>query len=127
VPTETAIKVVDASALGALVFGEPQAETIATRPEGAPLAAPSLLDFELASVCLGKIRRHPGERERLLAAFRLAGELVLERVAVDHLGALEIAEATGLTAYDASYLWLARALGGELVTLHRKLAAAAAR
>jgi hypothetical protein len=29
-----------------------------------------------------------------------------------------------LTAYDASYLWLARMLGGELVTLDRKLAAA---
>jgi len=32
-----------------------------------------------------------------------------------------------LTAYDASYLWLARALGGDLVTLDRKLAASMAR
>jgi predicted nucleic acid-binding protein len=45
-------------------------------------------------------------------------------VAVDYLASLALAEATGLTAYDASYLWLARSLGGELVTLDRKLAAA---
>jgi predicted nucleic acid-binding protein len=37
---------------------------------------------------------------------------------------VDLAEATGLTAYDASYLWLARTLNAELVTLDRKLAAA---
>lgn len=47
-------------------------------------------------------------------------------MAVDHDGALEAAAATGLTAYDASYLWLARQLGVELVTLDRQLAKAAA-
>ena len=44
---------------------------------------------------------------------------------VDHDGVLALAEATGLTSYDASYLWIARALDAELVTLDRKLAAAA--
>ena len=47
-------------------------------------------------------------------------------MAIDHDHVLELAEATGLTAYDASYLWLARSLGGELVTLDLKLAAAIA-
>jgi len=32
---------------------------------------------------------------------------------------------TGLTVYDASYLWLARRLGAELVTLDKALDAAA--
>ena len=36
-----------------------------------------------------------------------------------------VAKDTGLTAYDASYLWLARHLGAELVTLDTKLAAVA--
>jgi predicted nucleic acid-binding protein len=35
-----------------------------------------------------------------------------------------LAETTGLTAYDAAYLWLARHLGAGLVTLDCKLAAA---
>lgn len=118
------IKVVDASALAALLFAEPEAEAIAERLEGAQLAAPSLLDFELTNVCLTKMRRQPNQRDALRAALRLAHRLGVEIVAVDHAATLELAEATGLTAYDASYLWLARALGGELVTLDRKLAAA---
>jgi predicted nucleic acid-binding protein len=36
-----------------------------------------------------------------------------------------LAAETGLTAYDASYLWLSRHLNAELVTLDRKLAKAA--
>ena len=48
----TGVKVVDASALPALLFAEPEAETIAECLEGARLAAPSLLDFELANVLL---------------------------------------------------------------------------
>jgi predicted nucleic acid-binding protein len=36
-----------------------------------------------------------------------------------------MAEETGLTTDDASYLWVARELGAELVTWDRALAAAA--
>jgi predicted nucleic acid-binding protein len=120
----TDIKVVDASAVAAILFGEPEAEAIAERLTGARLAAPSLLGYELANVCLTKIRRQPARREALRAALRLASRLKVEIVAVDHAATLDLAEATGLTAYDASYLWLARSLSGELVTLDRKLAAA---
>lgn len=122
----TDVKVVDASAVAALLFAEPEAEAIVERLEGARLAAPALLDFELANVCLTKIRRQPNQREALFAAFRLAHRLNVESIAVDHAAALVLAEATGLTAYDASYLWLCRALRAELVTLDRKLAAASA-
>ncbi len=103
------------------------ASAVAASLEGARLAAPALLGFELANVCLTKMRRHPAQREALRAAFRLADRLAVKTVTVDLGGALDLAEATGLTAYDASYLWLARALGGELVTLDRKLAAAMTR
>jgi predicted nucleic acid-binding protein len=120
----TGIKVVDASALAAILFAEPEADAVAERLTGVRLLAPSLLDYELANVCLTRIRRQPSQREALRAAFRLARRLKVETVAVDHTAALDLAEATGLTVYDASYLWLARSLGGELVTLDRKLAAA---
>ena len=121
-----AVKVVDASALAALLFGEPEADAVADRLDGARLVAPSLLTFELANVCLVKARRHPKQRESLIAAFRLRARLGVEEVAVDHDEALDLAAATGLTAYDASYLWLARQLGAELVTLDRQLAKAEA-
>ncbi len=120
-----AIKVVDASALAALLFGEPEAEAIAERLTNAQLVAPGLLAFELANVCLIKARRYPKLREALMAAFRLRSRLAVEEAAVDHDKALEVAAATGLTAYDASYLWLAGTLGAELVTLDRALEKAA--
>jgi predicted nucleic acid-binding protein len=123
-PTVTETKVVDASALAALLFAEPEADDIATLLGDARLAAPSLIDFELANVCLTKMRREPNRRDAIRAAFRLASRLKVETVAVDQAEILDLAETTGLTAYDASYLWLARALDAELVTLDRKLAAA---
>ena len=113
-----------ASPLAALRFGEPEAETIAARLTGARLAAPSLLGYELSNVYLTKIRPQPGQRATLRAAFGLANRLKIETVAVDQGSVLDLAEATGLTAYDASYPWLARMLSGELVTLDRRLAAA---
>jgi predicted nucleic acid-binding protein len=119
------VKVVDASALAALLFGEPEAEAIAGRLGDARLVAPSLLSFELTNVCLIKSRRHPEQRSSLTAAFGLRARLAVEEVAVDHDGALELALTTGLTAYDASYLWLTRQLGAELVTLDKQLATAA--
>jgi predicted nucleic acid-binding protein len=121
-----AIKVVDASALAALLFGEPEGEAVAAQLSEARLIAPVLLGFELANVCLIKTRRHAAQRNALMAAFRLRGRLGIEEVAVDHDGVLELAESTGLTAYDASYLWLARQLGAELVTLDRQLGRVAA-
>ena len=121
----TAVKVVDASALAALLFGEPEAEAVAARLDGARLVAPGLLAFELANVCLMKCRRHPDRREALLAAYRLRGRLGVEELAVDHAGVLELALKTGLTAYDASSLDLARQHGAEPVTLDKMLGRAA--
>jgi predicted nucleic acid-binding protein len=125
VPIAIAVKVVDASALAALLFGEPEAEAIASRLDNARLLAPALLAFELANVCLIKARRHPEQRPALIAAFRLRGRLGVEEVTVDHDSALELAASTGLTAYDASYLWLSRQLEAELVTLDQQFAMAA--
>jgi predicted nucleic acid-binding protein len=122
-----AVKVVDASALAALLFGEPEAEGIAELLRGSRLMAPALLDFEIANVCLTKIRRHASQREALLQAFELRAKMPIATIAVDHTRVIALAEANRLTTYDASYLWLARQLGAELVTLDRQLAAAANR
>jgi predicted nucleic acid-binding protein len=118
-------KVVDTSALAALLFGEPEAEAIAGRLDGDRLVAPNLLAFELANVCLVKCRRHPDRRDVLLAGLKLRGRLGVEEIAVDHDAVVELALETGLTAYDASYLWLARQLGADLVTLDKALERAA--
>jgi predicted nucleic acid-binding protein len=87
--------------------------------------APSLLAFELANVCLMKCRRHPDQRDELIAGFQLRSRLNIEEIAVEHAGVLNLASETGLTAYDASYLWLARRLGADLVRRDKALARAA--
>lgn len=117
-------KVVDASAACALVFGEPAAEAVATRLSGFRLAAPALLPFEVANTYLTKLRRHPTERDRLLAGFGLFERMRIDLVEVEHRSVLDLAEETRLTVYDASYLWLSRRLGVELVTLDGRLVAA---
>ena len=117
-----AVKVVDASALAALLFGEPGAQTIVGRLGDARLVAPALLGFELANVCLIKCRRHREDEAALVEAFRLRARLAVEEVAVDHDGVLELAAMTGLTAYDAACLWVARQVDAELITLDRQLA-----
>lgn len=117
-------KVVDASALAALLFGEPEGAAITERLQGAGLVAPALLSFEIANTCVKKIRRQPDQREALLAAFGMLDRMEVGIVEVEHGEVLALAERSGLTAYDASYLWLARRMGCELVTLDRRLAAA---
>lgn len=123
---EIAVKVVDASALAALLFAEPEAAFVAGQLMGSRLLAPALLGFELANVCLIKSRRHPDQTAALMEAFRLRDRLGVEEMPVDHAGVVAIGVDTGLTAYDAGYLWLSQALRAALVTLDRKLARAAA-
>jgi predicted nucleic acid-binding protein len=121
------IKVVDASAFVALMFDEPEAAAVASRLVDARMVAPQLLEFELASVCLRKLRQTPDQRDKLLAAYRARPQLRVETLDVDHLAVLVLAERSGLSTYDASYLWLAQSVGAELVTLDRKLDVAARR
>lgn len=85
------------------------------------MAAPTLLWFELASICLKKIKAHPSQKSLILEAFELARNLNIEIIEADHLAGIELAEDTGLTTYDAGYLWLALELRGELITLDKKM------
>ena len=120
-----AVKVIDTSALAAIVFGEPGSQKVAASIQADELVAPSLLPFELANVCLTKIRRYPAQREKLLAGFQIANRLRISYSPVDVMATLQIAEEKSLTVYDASYIWLAHALQAELLTLDKTLAKAA--
>jgi predicted nucleic acid-binding protein len=117
-------KVVDASAIVALLFNEVTREEVVARLHGASLRAPNLIRFEVASACLKKIRAAPRERQALLDAFALLDELSISEETVDLAETIDLARLTKLSLYDASYLWLARTLDVELVTLDDKLARA---
>jgi predicted nucleic acid-binding protein len=118
-------KVVDASALGALLFNEPEDEMVVAKLRGARLHAPTLLTYELANICWKKIRRGEGA-EQILEKLAVLDSLDIQYHDVPAVAAAALALSTGLTGYDASYLWLARELGAVLVTLDAKLQAASA-
>ena len=118
-------KVIDASALAAVIFGEESAEGVTAQIEGCELVAPQLLEFELVNICVTKMRRVPSDSDWLVARFARRRVMKVETMEVDHSAVLALAQRTGLTGYDASYLHLARTLEVELVTLDRQLAEAA--
>ena len=103
--------VTDASVIAAAVFGE--------------LHAPYLLDHEIASVALKKLRREKLHSDTIAAALQAYGRLHIERHSVDADATVRIAERYDLTAYDAAYLYVAQQLTAPFATLDARLAAAA--
>ena len=114
-----AIKVIDASAFAAVLFAEPEADQIVSLLGNDTLAAPSLLAFEVASVCLKKLRRYPQKQDVILAAYALGCRLDIEVIPVPLVEAIPLAEQKGLTLYDAVYVWLAKHLNTDIITLDK--------
>jgi predicted nucleic acid-binding protein len=119
-------RVVDASTVIAVAFREPAGSDIAIALVGHTLHAPTLLVYEIANAAVTKLRRH-AER-RAAAEQALQGALSLD-VVFHPVEAAEVlfglALSTGLSAYDAAYLWLAMHLDAPVVTLDARLANAA--
>ena len=114
-------KVVDASVLGAVVFGEPRANEARSLIAGADLYEPVLLAYELASIARKKIGLYPDQKDVILLALEESLGMAIHWVDLVHPTVVDLALETGLTTYDASYLYSARFLGMPLVTFDRKL------
>ncbi len=119
----TSLVVVDASALAAVAFKEPAGRDIRDRLANRQLVAPHLLAYELTNTALTKLRRHPTQATIIRTGLSrvLSDDFAIGWSDVDHDAVLALAGRTGLTGYDASYLWLARHLDAELVTLDAEL------
>ncbi len=120
-------KVVDASALAAIIFLEPGAPAAERAFLGATLHAPGLLWFELGNICVKKIRAHPEKHDQLFQAYIKSDLFDIQDQHIDYAETIALSAQHKLSFYDASYLWLAQSMGVELVTLDDKLAKAAAR
>lgn len=118
-----AVKVVDASALA---FLEPDGDAIVQALEGHELHAPTLVGYEIANVARTKVRRRPDSQPEIEAQLAALSRLDITLHDIDAAALLGAATAADLTAYDAAYFWLARALGAELVTLDERLQRASA-
>ena len=120
-------KVVDASALATVAFAEPGADAVIDEIDGHRLHAPTLIVFELMNVAWKRAKKQPAATALFLDALEVLEGLGLRFRGIDQGEVVRLGLATNLTAYDAAYLWLARALGMPLVTRDRKLAAHAKR
>ncbi len=116
--------VVDCSALAAVLFDEPERDSAALAMAGKALFAPDLLIHEMASVALKKSAA--GHTELAQQALADLAALEITRCRVDVVALFELAERTGLTAYDAAYLQLALDMRAPLATFDRKLGKIAA-
>jgi len=115
--------VVDASAVAAVLFDEPEAAPVLASVSGG-LVAPGLLRYEVASVCTTKLIRYPARAKEVHARYRLLDELAIDYTEPDWQRLPALAQRWALSAYDAAYLQLALVLNAPLVTLDARLAAA---
>lgn len=122
-PAVADITVVDASAIAATLFDEPEAAPILASIKG-KLIAPTLLRYELASVATTKMIRHPARVKEIDARYRLLDGLALDYAEPDWPSLPALARRWALSAYDAAYLQLALNLRAALLTLDVRLAAA---
>lgn len=85
------------------------------------LFAPPILMFELNNVLLVAVKRKRLKIRGALSILREIELLGIQVVNVDQTLMFRLAQRIGLTAYDASYVWLARKMGVELLTHDKKM------
>ena len=117
--------VVDSSVFAAIAFDELEAREALSLVKGYEFYAPFLMSFEVANIAWKKVNRDPAQRLEILEGLTIALNTPINWTTVDFSETLKLALETGLTAYDASYLYLAQTLGTPLATFDRKLRTAA--
>lgn len=117
------VTVIDASAIAAVLFDEPESAPVVAG-SGDTLLAPRLLHYEIASVCTTKLAREPANAKLILSRYRLLASLDIELADPDWETLPLLARQWALSAYDAAYLQLALARNAPLVTLDARLASA---
>lgn len=118
--------VVDASAVAEILFGTEAGRRAAALLDGHELLAPQHLTAEVASVIRGWSLSRQITDEQALRAFREFDALGVEQVPMISLLPSVYALRHNISAYDAMYVVLARAVQCQLLTLDAHLAAAAA-
>ena len=113
--------VVDASALGAILFREPEAKEVEKSIAGLRWIVPVLADYEMSSIYLKKLRRYPDLKDQLDIGYQIYFDSEIDRVDVPVNRVTPVAVKHEITVYDATYFWLAEELKIDLVTLDRKL------
>jgi predicted nucleic acid-binding protein len=117
--------VIDASAVLAVLLGEPERPALIDATIGADLVAPASLPLEVGNALVAAVRRRrltPVEARQAWESYNAVPVRLLD---VDVGRAIDTATELGLYAYDAYVLDLARARRLPLLTLDKRLRSAA--
>lgn len=117
--------VVDASVVAEILLGTEAGRRAAALLDGHELVAPEHLTAEVASVIRGWSLGRQISDDQALRAFREFEELGVEQVPMMSLLPAVFSLRHNISAYDAMYVVLARAVPCRLLTLDARLAAAA--
>lgn len=115
-------RVVDASVFAAAYFRERRRTEAHRLIAGDGLVAPTLLNYEMTNIAGKKLEAAPQRQEFILESLQTLLRLNVQLRDVDYRQVVELAALTGLTAYDASYLYVARELNLPLITFDLQLA-----
>lgn len=118
-------RVIDSSVFVAWLFGEPRCDEAQALIEGWQLAAPQILDYEIANAGMNKLRRKALPANTVEAVLDRFAAIEIERYVLNPVALFAMASRYDLSAYDAAYLLLAEQLAAPLVTFDEKLGRAA--
>lgn len=116
------LRIVDASAVAAVLLAEPEAEWVNAQTDGEELYTSPVLPFEIGNIFWKRLRSPTADVEGLMSIWSAWTESnPLRLMPSNSTSVLRLARQTGLTFYDASYVQLALDLAGDLISLDRKL------
>lgn len=117
--------VIDTSAIIAVIANEPERSAIVERTVGVSLLAPASVHWEVGNAFANMLKRRRTSLDRAKLAMRSYERMMFRFIDIDLGQSLEISDRLDLYAYDAYVLACALNMRSPLLTLDKKLAAAA--
>lgn len=117
--------VIDASAILAVIVGEPERDRIVEMTGGHNLVGPGSIPWEIGNAFSSMLKQHRVSIEQVRQGLSIFQSIAIRYLAVDLKNALSIAHIANLYAYDAYFLDCAARHAAPLLTLDRPLRRAA--
>jgi predicted nucleic acid-binding protein len=113
--------IADTNIFLAVALDEPEKTTIVHLTEGADIAAPEILPYEIGNALTAMCKRGQITPQQAVNVYQITQQIPVRLLAVDIGKALDIALRFNTYAYDAYFLECARALARPLITLDRRM------
>jgi len=117
--------VIDASAILAVIVGEPERDRIVEMTAGHNMVGPGSIPWEVGNAFSSMLKQHRVGIEEVRQGLTIFQSIAIRYLAVDMQNALSIAHAANLYAYDAYFLDCAERHAAPLLSLDRPLKRAA--